>query len=291
MTSGSDRPAKAPYKVGLVLGGGAARGLAHIGVLDRLHRARIPIDVIAGTSAGAVAGALYAAGITPAGMRDIVLYKLKWQHFVSLVDVALPKSGLIGGKKLSRALGEVFGGELEFKDLGIPFACVAVDIDSGEEVVMREGLVREAVRASISIPGIFVPARREGRYLVDGGILNHLPVDVARSMGADFVIAVNVFPQRIPRTELHHDDAMPDTVAQSVVKVLLQSIYIAAGDRLIRSEKLADVVIRPDVSYLGAEDFGRAKEFIVQGEIAAEEAIPDLKRRLGSISPKPRPLE
>ncbi len=286
MTSGSDRPVKSPRKVGLVLGGGAARGLAHIGVLDRLHRARIPVDMIAGTSAGAVIGALYAAGIKPAQIREIVQDKLKWQHFGSLVDVALPKSGLIGGRKLTKTLSQMFGGELEFKDLEIPFACVAVDIDSGEEVVMRDGPVQEAVRASISIPGIFVPARRQGRYLVDGGILNHLPVDVARSMGADFVIAVNVFPKRIPRTELHHHDAMPDTVAQSVVKVLLQSIYIAAGDRLERSEKLADVVIRPDVSYIGAEDFGRVKECIVQGEIAAEEIVPDIIRRLGGISPK-----
>lgn len=276
-------------KIGLVLGGGAARGLAHIGVLDRLHRARIPVDVIAGTSAGAVVGALYAAGIKPDAMRVIVHDKLKWQHFGSLVDVALPKSGLIGGKKLTKTLREVFGGELEFKDLATPFACVAVDIDSGQEVVMREGSVLSAVRGSISIPGIFVPARREGRYLVDGGLLNHLPVNVAREMGADFVIAVNVFPQRIPHTEIEHDDAMPDTVAQSMIKVLLQSFYIAAGERLKRSEQLADVVIRPEVSYLGAEDFGRVKEFIVQGEIAAEEVIPDLKRRLGIISPKLRP--
>jgi NTE family protein len=276
-------------KIGLVLGGGAARGLAHIGVLDRLHRARIPIDVIAGTSAGSVIGALYAAGIKPDAMREIVQNKLKWQHFGSLVDVALPKSGLIGGKKLTKTLSDVFGGELDFSDLKKPFACVAVDIDSGEEVVMREGSVLAAVRASISIPGIFVPARREGRYLVDGGILNHLPVDVARAMGADFVIAVNVYPRRIPRTEIDHDDAMPDTVAQSMIKVLLQSMYIAVGDRLERSEQLADVVIRPEVSYLGAEDFGRVKEFIVQGEIAAEEVIPDLKRRLGIINPKLRP--
>lgn len=276
-------------KIGLVLGGGAARGLAHIGVLDRLHRARIPVDVIAGTSAGAVVGALYAAGIKPDEMRAILQDKLKWQHFGSLVDVALPKSGLIGGKKLTRTLSEMFGGELDFKDLTKPFACVAVDIDSGEEVVMREGSVLEAVRASISIPGIFVPAHREGRYLVDGGLLNHLPVDVARAMGADFVIAVNVFPRRIPHTELMRDNAMPDTVAQSAIKVLLQSMYIAAGDRLERSEKLADVVIRPEVSYLGAEDFRRIKEFIVQGEIAAEDAIPEIKRRLGIINPKLRP--
>jgi NTE family protein len=275
------------HKVGLVLGGGAARGLAHIGVLDRLHRARIPIDVIAGTSAGAVIGALYAAGVKPAEMREIVQDKLKWQHLASLVDVvALPKSGLISGKKLTRTLRDIFGGELDFSNLQKPFACVAVDIDSGEEVVMREGSVLEAVRASISIPGIFVPARREGRYLVDGGLLNHLPVDVVRSMGADFVIAVNVFPKRIPSADLERDRAMPGTVAQSVLKVLLQSFYIAAGDRLERSEKLADVVIRPEVSYLGAEDFGRVREFIVQGEIAAEDAVPEIKRRLGNLNPK-----
>jgi NTE family protein len=267
--------------IGLALGGGAARGLAHIGVLDRLYHARIPIDMIAGTSAGAVIGALYAAGMKPAEMRRIVLDRLRWQQFGSLVDVSLPRSGLITGKKLTKTLREIFGGDIGFKDLKRPFACVAVDIDSGEEVVMREGSVLEAVRASISIPGIFVPAQRDGRYLVDGGILNHLPVDVARHIGADFVIAVNVFPKRIPRSTLEQSGTLPDTVAQSLIKVILQSIYIAARDRLEQSEKQADVVIHPEVSYLGAEDFGQVKEFIIQGEFAADKAIPDLKAQLG----------
>jgi len=219
-------------------------------------------------------------------MREMVLDKLKWQHFGSLVDISLPKAGFISGKKLMQTLREVFGGEPDFSELKKPFACVAVDIDSGEEVVMRQGSVLEAVRASISIPGIFVPAKREGRYLVDGGLLNHLPVDVAREMGADFVIAVNVFPKPMPAD----DAARQGTVARTVSKVLLQSIYIAARERIERSEKLSDVVIRPEVAYLGAEEFRHVREFIVQGEIAAEDIIPDLKHRLGMVTPKLRPL-
>ena len=128
-----------------------------------------------------------------------------------------------------------------------------------------------------------MPAQRDGRYLVDGGILNQLPVDVARNMGADFVIAVNVFPKRIPRSTLEQSGTMPDTVAQSLIKVMLQSIYIAARDRLEQSEKQAHVVIRPEVSYLGAEDFGQVREFIIQGEFAADKVIPELKAQLGRI--------
>jgi NTE family protein len=276
----SMRFSKAGSTYGLVLSGGAARGLAHIGVLDRLYRARIPVDLVIGTSAGAIFGALYAAGIEPAKMRRIVLAKLRWLHFVSLVDVTLPKSGLIGGKKLIRILRELLGGDLDFQDLQKPFACVAVDIDSGEEVVMREGSVLEAIRASISIPGIFSPVRWNGHYLVDGGILNNLPVDVARNMGADFVIAINVFPERTPYPTLNHGDGMAHTVAQSMMQVLAQSYHIAASERMEHCEKLADMIIRPRVSYMGPEEFGRAREFMVQGEIAAEAVLPDLLSRL-----------
>ena len=184
-------------KVGLALGGGYARGLAHIGVLEVLEREGIPIDIISGTSIGALVGALYAR------KKDATLIKkqasrLDWIGMTSLVDLTLPRSGFIGGKRVTNLLRR-FMGDIQFQDLDIPLACVATDIISGEEVVLREGSVVEAVRASISIPIIFKVARTNGRYLVDGGLVNNVPVSVAKKMGADFIIAVDITPNKAER--------------------------------------------------------------------------------------------
>lgn len=180
-------------KIGLALGGGAARGLAHIGVLEVLQKEGIPIDMVAGTSAGAIVGALYAQG------KDVDQIKSLAQDFGSrklahFVDPYLPKSGFIRGKKIQGLLVSYIGG-IRFSDMRIPFACVATDIETGEEVVIDQGSVSEAVRASISIPGIFAVARWKGRYLVDGGVVNPVPVNVLKRMGASFIIAVNVIPE------------------------------------------------------------------------------------------------
>lgn len=180
-------------KIGLALGGGAARGLAHIGVLEVLQKEGIPIDMVAGTSAGAIVGALYAHG------KDVDQIKSLAQEFGSrklahFVDPYLPKSGFIRGKKIQDLLVSYIG-SIRFSDLRIPFACVATDIETGEEVVIDQGSVPEAVRASISIPGIFAVARWRGRYLVDGGVVNPVPVNVLKRMGASFIIAVNVIPE------------------------------------------------------------------------------------------------
>ena len=180
-------------KVGLALGGGAARGLAHIGVLDVLQKEGIPIDMIAGTSAGAVVGAIYAWNQDTARIKKEAL-EVNWRKVAPLIDPSLPKSGLIKGKKIKDLLASYIGGNIKFSDLKIPFACVATDIDTGEEVVIDQGSVPEALRASISIPGIFTVVKREGRYLVDGGLTNPVPVNVVKRMGADFIIAVNVIP-------------------------------------------------------------------------------------------------
>jgi len=179
-------------KVGLALGGGAARGLAHIGVLEVLEKEGIPIDMIAGTSAGAAIGALYAEGKDTSRIKDLVL-DIKWWRLAPLVDLALPKTGFIGGRKVKELL-KLMIGDIEFGDLKIPLACVAADIMTGEEVVIKEGSVLEAVRASISIPVVFTVAKWRGRYLVDGGLVNPVPVSVLKRMGADFIIAVNVIP-------------------------------------------------------------------------------------------------
>ncbi|MFC1945822.1 patatin-like phospholipase family protein [Chloroflexota bacterium] len=181
-------------KIGLALGSGAARGLAHIGVLDVLQKEGIPIDMVAGTSAGAMIGGLYALGKDIEEIKSLAL-ELKGQKLVLLVDPSFPKSGFIKGRRIKRLLSLYFGGDIKIEEMRLPFACVATDVETGEEVVIDHGPVLEAIRASISIPGIFSVARWKGRHLVDGALVNPIPVDVLARMGADFIIAVNVIPE------------------------------------------------------------------------------------------------
>jgi len=183
---------KGNVKIGYALGGGAARGLSHIGVLKVLHENGIYPDIIAGTSIGAIIGALYAGGYDPGDIEQLVL-GLDWKKLVYLFDMTLPLSGLLQGKRVVSLLKSILR-DTTFSQLRCDFACVATDIISGEQVVLRDGSLIEAVRASISIPGIFTPVVIKGRYLVDGGLINTVPVSVCREMGAKYVIGVNVIP-------------------------------------------------------------------------------------------------
>jgi NTE family protein len=183
---------KGSIKIGYALGGGAARGLSHIGVLKVLEEHGIFPDVIAGTSVGAIVGALYAGGYKPTEIEELIL-GLDWKQLVHLVDMNLPLSGLLQGKRVVLLLKSVLG-DLTFPQLRYAFACVATDINNGDQVVLRNGSLIDAIRASISIPGIFTPVAIKGRYLVDGSLINAVPVSVCRDMGAGYVIGVNVVP-------------------------------------------------------------------------------------------------
>ena len=196
-------------KVGLALSGGAARGLAHVGVISVLHEAGIPIDMIAGTSAGAIMGAVYARHLDTEKMREYALDP-SWKKRAPMIDPSFPKTGFIKGKKIENLLASFLGGHIDFKDLQIPFACVATDITTGEEIIFNSGSVTAALRASISIPGIFTLTRQRGRYLVDGGLTTPVPVEVVRQMGADFVIAVNVNPDVVDRQSIKTSPKKPN---------------------------------------------------------------------------------
>ncbi len=175
--------------VGLALGSGSARGLAHLGVIRAIEEAGFEAGFIAGTSIGALIGAIHAAG--KLGELESTFLAFDWKTTASFFDVVLPKSGLIDGDKVSELVrAHVHADAIEA--LPIPFAAVATDIASGEEVALRSGDVIDAVRASISVPGIFTPVRSNGRILVDGGLTNPVPVSTVRAMGADFVIAVDL---------------------------------------------------------------------------------------------------
>lgn len=270
---------KEQRKIGLALGGGGARGLAHIGVLNVLHQEMIPIDMIAGTSAGALIGAIYAQNKDPNLIENIAL-QFDRKKLFSLVDLALPRTGFIGGRKFRNLLKLIMGHDVAFSDLKMPLACVASDINLYEEVVIDHGSVLEAVRASISIPGIFTVVKWEGRYLVDGGLVNPVPVSVLRKMGADFVIAVNVMPDIRERAHEVGKEAKRDLEEHNIFSVIFDS-YQMAQSSLVRScLKGSDMVISPKVANIGPGDFYRARECIKQGEIAAQDSILEIKRRL-----------
>jgi len=266
-------------KIGLALGGGGARGLAHIGVLEVLQNEGIPIDVIAGTSAGAAIGAIYAQGKDAALIREIAL-NLDRKALTSLVDLTLPKTGFIQGKKIRELLRTIIGGDIKFSDLKIPFACVATDIHTCEEVVIREGSVLEGIRASISVPAIFRVVKWEGRYLVDGGLANPVPVSVLREMGADFIIAVNVIPDMSERAYRAGEEGVKEFKEPNIFSVIMQTLQIASCSLARLSLQDADIVIKPRVMHIGFGDFHRAQECILQGKTAAQDSIVEIKRRL-----------
>jgi NTE family protein len=266
-------------KVGLALGGGFSRGLAHIGVLEVLEREGIPIDLIAGTSIGALVGALYAREMDAALIKKQAM-QLDWVGMTSLVDFTLPKSGFISGKRVINLLRRLIG-DIQFKELSLPLACVATDIITGDEVVMNEGLVIEAVRASISIPLIFMVVKKDGRYLVDGGLVNPVPVSVVKAMGADFIIAVDVTPTKDERADhlTKHKEAVKEP---GIFQVIVQSIYISTYYTARMVSEKADLVIHPRLAHIGPSEFHRARESILEGELAAVDALASIKRQLAA---------
>lgn len=180
-------------KVGLVLGSGGSKGIAHIAVIEYLEALEIPISMISGSSIGALVAAVYASGSLKSLKNDIL--KMDRKQVRSYFDPVFPSAGLIEGKKLKAFLAKYISPEAKIEDLPIPIAVVATDLFSGEAVVLRSGSVIDAVRASVSIPGVFVPVKYGDSILVDGGVANPLPINIVQAMGADLSIAVNLHPK------------------------------------------------------------------------------------------------
>lgn len=247
--------------MGLALSGGAARGLAHVGAIKALTQSGIPIDCIAGTSAGSLVGALYAAGNTWDDIEEVV-GATNWRDIVRPNWSGL---GLMSSERLERLLDGLIEGK-EFSDLDIPFRAVAVDIVSGEEIIFESGPVARAVRASSSIPGLFAPVESEGRLLVDGGIRNNLPADVVRNMGAEIVIAVDVNYHRIK-------PGGPENTAD----VILSAMRIVMNNNKRYSEQQSDFVIRPQLRGFNYYDLKHAAELIDRGEDALLEQAQAIK--------------
>ncbi|MCJ7764106.1 MAG: patatin-like phospholipase family protein [Dehalococcoidales bacterium] len=270
-------------KVGLALGGGAARGMAHNGVLQILEKSNIPIDMSAGTSAGAAVGAIYAQGKNTDELKKLA-QSWDWKQRAQVIDLALPRSGFIAGHRIKKLLKSIIG-DVNFDELKMPFACVATDVITGEEVVINQGSVLEAVRASISVPIIFSVVKYGGRYLVDGGLVNPVPVSVLKDMGADFIIAVNVAPRlnRMPgAVYLKESDSEGKSATKepNIFSVIMKIFSINNSQVVEASLNGADVIIEPRMAGIGMADFSHAEECILEGGFSAIDAVLEIKRRL-----------
>jgi NTE family protein len=251
-------------KVGLALGGGFARGIAHIGVLQALCQHHIPIDLIAGTSAGSLVGAMYCAGLDP-WLLERTVEQLNWR---ALVRLKLRRDGLLDAEGLERfVLGNV--GDLQFKDLRVPFTATATDLMTGQSVLLNSGRVSTAVRASCAFPGIFLPVRVGRHTLVDGGLIHPVPAIVARDMGADVVIGV----------ELNKPGATAEP-PRNLLHIMLQSLALVQRPQVENSLREADVVIQPELSSFSSMELERVDDMIRAGREAAEATMPAIRSAL-----------
>lgn len=296
MGTSTEKDNQAKPKVGLALGGGGARGYAHIGVIRALERHGIPIDGIVGTSMGAVIGGAYAAGVD--------LYKL--EELLKALDLnrmlGVPRSSILKlvGNVTSEYLFQrrdwrerdlastqalieffdLFTRRQAFDELALPFAVVAVDIDTGEEVVLREGSVSRALAAGVAIPGVHYPVKIDGRYLVDGGLLNRVPADVAfERLGVDLVIAVDVSADLFcPRaiTSLEVLFQAESIVLRELTRLRLEALQQRLGERLI--------VLRPPVQHIKTFDLGELDEPVRAGEEETARHIALIRERLACLT-------
>ena len=259
-------PAPARPVIALALGGGAAKGFAHIGVIKALEAQGIVPDIVVGTSAGSVVGAMYAAGKNGFELQSLAITLDESQ----VSDWSLPDRGVVKGEALAAFINKTVA-NAPIEKLPKKFGAVATDLASGEPIVFRSGDTGTAVRASSSVPGVFQPVAIRGREYVDGGLVSPVPVRFAQEMGATFVIAVDI------------SNKPQASKTKSSLDILMQ-IFAIMGQSLNRSElPLADVVIRPDISQLASTDFKTRHLAVLEGEKAAAQALPALKAKLDKL--------
>ena len=254
------QPQREPARIALVLGGGAARGFAHIGVLKILESNGIPIHMIVGTSAGSFVGSLYAYGLNAYQIQKLSLDIQR----SDIADFTIPDNGFIKGDLLEEYVNRMLR-NTTMEKLRIPFYATATELPNGKETVFGTGNTGKAVRASCSIPGVFNPAMIGNKMYVDGGVVSPVPVDAAKRLGADVVIAVDI------SSDL-------DTIKPSgTIETILQAINIMSSRISVAQLSRADIVIRPLVGHIGSADFDRRNDAIIEGEKAALQALPKIR--------------
>lgn len=259
-------PAPVKLKIGLALGGGAAKGFAHIGVIKMLEASGIHPDVVAGTSAGSVVGALYASGMDAFALQQTAF----GLDEAKIRDVRLFSGGLVQGQALQDYVNQLLHKQ-PIEQLKLPFAAVATELETGTRTVFVRGNTGRAVRASSSIPGVFEPVEIHGKHYVDGGVVSPIPIDAARQLGADFVIAVDI-------------SAAPDgRNPQDMMGIVGQSLTIMGRQLAAQESARADVVIRPDLAGIGPTDFEQKNQAILAGEKAALAAVPAIRAKLAAM--------
>lgn len=302
--------------IALALGSGAARGWAHIGVLDALTEAGIKPDIVCGTSMGALVGAVYASGRLDA-LRDWAM-GADWRAVASMIDVGLLGGGLVDGVHIVKWLTGM-GLPEKIEDLRMPFAAVATDISTGREIWLQSGKLARAVRASIGMPGLFSPTKIDGRWLSDGGLVNPVPVSVCRAMGAEFIIAVNLNEDLLGRRLVIEPEVVSDedkkakpgkpeslmdlitSIPASVQAQMSSLSFFGAGsttpayfdvltnaidimqDHITRSRLAGEpphAMVMPRVADFGLLDFHRAADFIAEGREATERVLPIIDAKL-----------
>jgi NTE family protein len=304
-------------KIGIALGSGSARGWSHIGVIRSLLEAGIQIDITCGASIGALVAGAFAAGFLDP--LDRWVRRLSWSNIIGFMDVMIPRSGLIEGERMTDYFRQHMS-DPEIESLSLPFAAVATDLKTGREIWLRDGSLMDAIRASISLPGIFTPCQRNGQWLVDGGLVNPVPVSLCRSMGADIVIAVNLNADIMGKPRLcriadppngDRNGVNPKAMGKwtaflnqaahqknlalfrqlfqeqpgrgpSIFDVLTASVKIMQ-DRITREQLAADppdILVVPKLAHIGLMEFNRAAESIEEGKRAMDLMIPMLRDRL-----------
>lgn len=276
-------------KIGLALGCGSARGMAHIGVLKVLERHRISVDIVSGTSMGAFIGGAYASG-ADVGVLEKVALTVDWKMTAMMFRPTVSHAGLVSGERIKRFLEDGLGNP-NIEDLPRPFACVATDILTGEEIVMDRGPLIEAIRASISIPTFFIPVHSKHRFLADGGVVNPVPVDLARRMGADIVIGVNVIPLKASDLEiekmkkdarifskireLFKKEGTAKSFSPNFIDIMINTVTIFQREIIkLRLERdKPDILIEPDTSNEGLKGYLKGEEAIRAGESATEKVV------------------
>ncbi|MFH1798164.1 MAG: patatin-like phospholipase family protein [Candidatus Omnitrophota bacterium] len=255
------------HKIILAMGGGGARGLSNIGVLKTLEkhfgRDKMPFDMVIGTSIGSLIGAAYCLGKTPEELENDAL-QLNWP---SLVDLGLYSTGLVKGDKLEKIIVKTTG-KNGFENIKIPFALTTTNLETGDELVHTSGDIAKLIHASCSWPGIFSAVEIDGKLLVDGGVRNSIPTKAAYKLGATFVIAVNP------------GFCVKNQKVNNVLKALIQSVQIMGEELNAYQSNAANLIVKPELKDIDQFDFNKAGIIIKQGELAMEEKIKTLKRKL-----------
>jgi NTE family protein len=260
------QPPPKPARVAIVLGAGASRGFAHIGVLKILEANGVPVHMIVGTSAGSFVGSLYAYGFNSFQLQKMALSIEK----SDIIDMTIPDNGFIKGESLEAYINRLLN-NTPIEKLRTPFYAVSTSLPDGQEVVFGKGNTGKAVRASCSIPGVFRPTRIGEKMYVDGGVVSPVAVDAAKRFGADVVIAVDI-------------SSDPDTSApEGTIDTILQSINIMYSKLAAIQTAKADIVIRPKVGRIGSSEFERRHEAIMEGEKAALSSMPGIRKVLDGL--------